>query len=293
MIFKREKNIAGFTFIEMLVIIGIFAILVLATVTAFRIFQRESELDNKIQELVSILKLAQNRTLASEQASQYGVYFDNNVSPHQYVIFKGANYLGRDASYDQVYKLPETIEIYEINLGGSEIVFNRLTGTTLQPGNVKLRLKNDVSKTQTVYIENSGQVGLITPSGASDDNRLKDSRHIHFDYGRIIDTDTERIILNFGGLAQQEIIISQNLEENQIYWEGEVNVGGETQRIKIHTHRLNSPDTQFSVHRDRRYNNIGLSISVSGDGTGNLIDFSADGLTTISTSIYVSNLVWQ
>ena len=81
---------------------------------------------------------------------------------------------------------------------------------------------------------------------------------------------------------------------SQFYWEGEVNVNGQNQKIKIHTHRLNDPDTLFSVHRDMRFNDKALKISISGDPSGNLIEYSADGLTTTESSVFVSGpLQWQ
>jgi len=76
-------------------------------------------------------------------------------------------------------------------------------------------------------------------------------------------------------------------------WEGEFNVGGQIQKLKINIHRLNQPDSQFSIHRDRRYNSRALKIKLSGDGSGNFIEYSADGLNTISASIYASNIEWQ
>ena len=90
-------------------------------------------------------------------------------------------------------------------------------------------------------------------SSPSDENRIKDSRHVHFDYSRVIFTATERLILTLDYDSSpiiQEIIIANNLQDGQIFWQG--------QNIKIQTHRLNSPDTQFSIHRDKRYNTTGI-----------------------------------
>ena len=50
--------------------------------------------------------------------------------------------------------------------------------------------------------------------------------------------------------------IADNMQEGQIFWEGDVVSQGETQHMKIHTHFLNdvSQGTQFSLHRDRSEN---------------------------------------
>ncbi|MBZ9569857.1 prepilin-type N-terminal cleavage/methylation domain-containing protein [Patescibacteria group bacterium] len=292
----KSKIKKGFTLVELLVIVGILVILAAISAPALRFFQRESDLANSTEEIINTLRFAQNKTLASEGASQYGVYFDSTTSPHQYTLFKGTDFASRDSSSDEIHKLPKVVEFYEINLdGGNEAVFDRVTGETGQPGNVSLRLKVDVTKTKIVYIESSGQVGL-TPSSIPTDGGIKDSRHVHFNYSRMIDTTTEKLILTFDTTVTKEIVIADYLKDDRIYWEGEVDVGGDIQKLKIHTHRLNNLDTQFCVHRDRRHNNKTLYIDISGDGgiTPNLISYSADGLTTTKgSSIYVSEPEWQ
>jgi hypothetical protein len=95
----------------------------------------------------------------------------------------------------------------------------------------------------------------------------------------------------------KEIPFADYLKDGQFFWEDEVDVEGEIQKLKIHTHRLNNPDTQFSIHRDQRYNNKALTIDIDDTPTdsdpGNLITYTAQGETATGTSIYVSNLQWQ
>lgn len=274
----------SFTLIELLVIVGILIVLTGMSVPAFRFFGRESDLNNATQEIINVLKLAQNKTIASEGASQWGVYFLSD----QYILFKGNNYFSREISFDGISRLPESVEIYQTDLNGgnSEAVFDRILGTTNQFGMVDLRLKNDAAKTMTIYIENSGRIGLASPQSPSDENRIKDSRHVHLDYSRTIATSTENLILSFEGGVKETIVIADNIKDGQIFWQGE---------LKIHTHRLNDPilGTQFSIHRDRRYNNQALQIEISGDSSGYLVGYSADGLSTSKTSIFVANLQWQ
>ncbi|MDP2864352.1 MAG: hypothetical protein Q8N73_01675 [bacterium] len=287
----------SFTLVELLVIVGILVVLTALAIPNFRFFERESDLNNSAQEIINTLRLAQNKTLASEGANSWGVFFATSTSPHQYVLFQGSDYLSRATSSDEVRKLPTAIIISEINLSGDkkEVVFDRLTGTTNKSGSISLELKTDSAKNRKIYIENSGQVQLISSPIPSDENRIKDSRHLHIDYTKTISTPTENLILTFEGGVTETIVIANNIKDGQIYWEGEVDVAGEIQKLKIQTHRLNDPilGTQFSVHRDRRYNTKSLKIELSGDTSGSLIEYSADGLTTTKTSIYVSDLQWQ
>lgn len=291
---KKYKNGAGFTLIEIMIVVAVLVILVIASVSSLVTFRKKSSLNNSVEEITSIIEYAQNKTLASEGSSQYGVYFDTTTSPHEYILFKGSNFLSRDVSFDKVYKVFESVEFYDINLnGGNEIVFKKITGMTDQVGSISLRLKNDNTETETIHINGVGNIGLNDPAIPLE-NLVIDSRHLHFNYNRLIDVATESIFLTFPNNGEvKEIIISDYLKDGIFNWEGEINVGGEVQKLKIHTHMLNNPNSQFCIHRDRRYNNESLIISISADGSGNVVEYSGDGLTTNYSSIYVEDLIWQ
>jgi len=296
----QNKFSFGLTIIELLTVVAILIILTSISISLFRIFQKESGLTNTAEEIINMLRFAQNKTLASQESSQWGVYFLTSSSPQEYILFKGGDYTSRDPAYDQVHKIPEKIEIYEVNLtgGGSEIVFERISGDTNYSGNVSLRLKENTLKTRQIIVEQSGKVVSSPETSPSDTGRIKDSRHVHFDYSRQIDTLSEVLTLTFtynSSGETRDIIIADNMKGGQIYWEGEVEVDGSMQKIKIHTHRLNDIvlGTEFCVHRDRRYNNKKLTIEISGDGTGDLIQYDADDQTPQGTSIYASTPIWQ
>ena len=283
----------GFTLLELIVVVAILVIVGAISIPSIVSLQKIPQLNNTSEEIINTLRIAQNKTLSSEQNSQYGVYFNTATSPHQYILFKGVSFALRDSSFDQIYSISSIIEFYAVNTGGNnEVVFDKLTGSTANFGNVSLRLKEDTSKTRIIYIDNSGVIGAVTLSVPLD-TRIKDSRHIDFNYTRSIDTATENIILTFNGNIVKTIPISQYLVSGQFYWKDIVNVNSVNQTITIHTLRLNSPDTLFSIYRDLRFNNASLTIKISGDNTGTLSEYSADGLTTNFHSIYVNNFAWQ
>ena len=294
--FKVKYN-NGFTLIEILLVIAVFIILLTISVVALRPFQKQSDLQSSSQEIISALKRAQNRTLASENESTFGVFFDTSG---QYILFKGAVY-GADPLADEVSRLPDSVEFSVVDLGGGdEIVFDRLDGTTSQPGSITVRLKSSPSQIQVIYIDVLGIIETTSVTAPSDSARIKDSRHVHVDYKKIggIDTATESVILDFDSGVHLEVIpIASNLSGGQFSWEGEIDVAGEIQNIKIHTLTLNSggglDETKFSIHRDLRFNSKELDIRLSGDGTGDIIQYDAAN-NTIETSDYVfSPPDWQ
>ena len=284
----------GFTLIEALTGVAIILVLSLLSIPAVRTFQEHSDLAT--EGMVTALRTTQNKAKASEGNSSWGVYMNNTVNPNQYTIFQGVSYATRDVAQDKTIVLPSRVEFSDISLGGgNETVFQKVTGFPVPSGSVSFWLTSDHSQTQTVSWNFSGTITTGTFSVASDESRVKDSRHVHADYtGRIIDTTTEFVQLVFPGITKT-IPIVDNLQGGEFSWEGQVLSQGEMQTIRIHTHALNDPilGTQFSVHRDKRYNTKSLDVELSGDSTGNILQYDGAGQTTNGTSVYASTLVWQ
>lgn len=281
----------SFTLIEVLIIIGIMAILMALTVPVYNSFQKELDLNNSAEEIINILRVAQNKTLASEGASQYGVYFFDSA-PYQTVMFKGENYVSRDSSFDKIYKLPSATEIYEINLagGGSEVVFNRINGETSQAGNLGLRLINEPSKIKIIYIENSGQIALSSVSSPSND-RLEDSRHIHFNLGWSIQNAT-LLKFYFPDISQTEQIDMLNffnVGKTDFNWQNTFSVGGTDQIFQVHTHSLDAFNTSLCIHRDRsqgRTNEEVIIYIVDGGLDKDIAHYLADAADSVSEGSY-------
>ena len=286
-------NKKGFTLFEVVIVVFILGALGAVVVGGIALFQRKTELNNAVQEFAAVVRLAQTRALASQQESQYGVYINTSAAPAQYVLFKGASYITRITSSDQTYSLPKTVEFSQVNLAGGEVTFEKLTGFSSQSGDISLRLIQNPSEAKTIYISNSGTVDFSLAQAPSDVARLKDSRHVHFDYSRAITTATENVVLTFNGATVLTLPIASNMATGQFYWQGTVTAGGTPQTLDVRTHRLNSPDTQFSIHRDRSLNDKTFRVTISGDTSGNLANYSADGATVTHSSIYVSNFTWQ
>lgn len=289
---RNHKFLAGFTLIELIIVIAILSVLLAITIPNLVSYKKQTDLNNNVQEFVSTLKLAQNKALSSENNSKFGVYLD--AAANKYTLFKGATYASDPPSY-QVYFLQNTMEFYSISLGGgNEIVFDKLTGVSEQSGSVSVRVKTNPDQIRAIYIANSGAISFGSAASPSDASRVKDSRHVQFTYSRNIDTANETITLTFDNSKTEPILISSYLSAGQLKWSGTVSVGGSDQIVEINTHYLNDFNaprngTLFSVRRDRRYNDKSLKITITGDSTGNLVQYSADGSVAKGTSVYVSN----
>jgi hypothetical protein len=262
-------------------------------IPTFRFFSLRTDLNNTSEEIISILRLVQSKTLASEGPAQYGVYFDDTTAPHQYTLFKGSDYASRDSSFDNVYRLPSKVEIYEINLGGGkEVVFNRIDGTANQNGTIKIRLTTDISKIKVINISSSGRVFIGDEAMC-----CQNGRHIHFKYNEDTQTATT-LSLTFPDWPGDNFDINfqdyLNADKSESRWTGSISVGAvgskTEQKLIIHTHSLTPAATQFCVHRllpkGQIYNDKALNISLDGE---ELVKFSADGLVTKGSSLNVED----
>ncbi|MDO8577311.1 MAG: prepilin-type N-terminal cleavage/methylation domain-containing protein [Candidatus Wildermuthbacteria bacterium] len=283
----------GFTLIELLVVIGILSLLLVLGLLAFRPFEREKVLEGASQELIATLEEAQNNTLASEAKGSWGVSFDISTTPHAYTLFQGSSFASRNTAYDKAHAVPLSIEFSSLNIEDSEVVFSRLTRFPANAGDVGLRQKGETQETR-VFIAANGDIETADPGIPSDASRVKDTRHIHLSYTRIINTANETVTLTFsnqGSPITKDIVIAGNLIAGQLFWEGTVSVGGQDQKLKVQTHFLNDAvqDTQFSLKRDKRVNTKGFAMTISGDTTGSLIEYDDSGEIINGTSLYVSS----
>jgi len=145
----------GFTLIEIIIVISIMAFLVSAGIVSYRSFEKSTELEKTAHNIMSVLKLAQSKTTASEDASQYGVHFESD----KYILFKG-NIYQSEAEDNKTYNIPNRLEIHDIDLSeeSSDVIFQRILGNTEQNGAISLRIISEPDKTKTIIIQPYGLI---------------------------------------------------------------------------------------------------------------------------------------
>jgi|SRR3989344_52070 len=143
----------GITALELLVVVAIMALLMVVVSTPFVEFRHNKILDTVTENILSVLSKARGNTLASKDAYQYGVHFENT----QVVLFRGAIYNSSDMA-NEISLLDEALEISSISLigGGADVLFDRLTGKTSQGGTIVVRVKSNTSKTKTITVNGTG-----------------------------------------------------------------------------------------------------------------------------------------
>ena len=152
-IFKNPKNIfsiangRGVSLLELMIVIGISALLVAVSLPLAINFYKTRQLDVHHQGIVQALRRAQSKATAIEDDSSFGVY----LTSEQYVLFKGNSYDSRDFAYDEDFNLPDNLVI----TGLSEIVFSKLEGIPSDTGTINLTIDG---QSETISINEVGRI---------------------------------------------------------------------------------------------------------------------------------------
>jgi prepilin-type N-terminal cleavage/methylation domain-containing protein len=145
----------GFTLMEILGVVAIMTILMTIVLTSFSTLNKNQALDKSAKYIASIIEEARGNTLFSKNDSQYGIKFEAS----KVTMFKGASY-SLSSPDNVVYDLNSLVTISNISLsgGGSELVFDRLTGNTSQTGTITVSLNS--SSTSKAFITFS-KTGIV------------------------------------------------------------------------------------------------------------------------------------
>ena len=118
----------GITLVEILVAIAIIIVLISITLPQFSKMKENQVLKNTVSDVVSVLQMAQSKSLASVNSSEYGVHFQSD----KMVIFTGKTY-SQNATDNNVINIVSPSSISNVTFAGNsttsgDIYFARLTG---------------------------------------------------------------------------------------------------------------------------------------------------------------------
>ncbi|MEI7718881.1 MAG: type II secretion system protein [archaeon] len=138
----------GFSLVEIVVVLGIFALLFSISTSVYNNFKSHSNLEITVNGVVEAIRMAQSNAQSGKGDSKWGM----KIVTNKVVVFKGDNYTSRDVSFDESFGFSGEV----VTGGVSEIVFEKLTGTTLTTGTIIL-----TSNTENKNI-NVNEKGTVT-----------------------------------------------------------------------------------------------------------------------------------
>lgn len=139
---------------ELLVVIGIMTIILSVSFYFFSGFSKRNALEKDTASLVALIRNARMLAINSKDAMPFGIHLENNRA----VLFEGNAYVAGGVN-EKVFDFSSEVYIssYSLNTGGSDVVFARLSGSTLNFGVITIFLKNDSAST-TVTILRTGVI---------------------------------------------------------------------------------------------------------------------------------------
>lgn len=154
----------GFTLIELIISMGL--LIIIAAVGAVNLigYRSRLDLDNASQEIIAVLREAQNRSLSQEATSiqgsggRWGVYFENPAtSTDFYDLFWGATYA--TGTIVSRATLPSSIQFDTPATGSSStVVFSPVTGLLNASTTIKISAISNAAVSSTITINTNGQI---------------------------------------------------------------------------------------------------------------------------------------
>jgi hypothetical protein len=244
----------------------------------FKTVQTQTALRSTTGVVMETLRTARERTLAAINDNQYGVHFDSD----RLVLFEGDSYNALDPS-NRIIDLDPALEHADITLtgGGSEVVFEKITGVSEQAGTVTLRLKNEPATSEVIQVLPNGQVQTSAVALVTTE-RVADSRHVHLSLGwSIIGATTLTLVFQEPSLPDVTYDIGMapyfTVAPDSFSWEESLIAYSSPQNLKIDTHSLDAFNTVLNIHRDQRYNTKAVTIKIDGK---EIVSFDAAGQAT-------------
>lgn len=124
--------------LEAMIVIAVFLLMVTASAPPIVSLLLSNDMEVARQELIHVLRQANERASTQVYDSSWGVYLDTTAD--QYTLFSGDSYATRNTALDVLYALPNSIDFGSIDLtgGGTEVIFDQITGATSQDGSIEL-----------------------------------------------------------------------------------------------------------------------------------------------------------
>lgn len=148
----------GISILELLMVLAILAIIVSFIILNLTKFRNEQALQNTTSDIISLVNEARTKTISSIDSTTYGVHFETSRA----VLFAGSSFTEPNSSNKQIdinsaVSIPSSGGI-NLNGGGSDVVFTRISGDTTNYGTIIVRLVSDATRQKTITINKTGIV---------------------------------------------------------------------------------------------------------------------------------------
>jgi len=119
----------GFTLLEIVLVMGILAILASVSFGFYRNFARSIELESTSTTLIADLKSAQAKSMAGTDNRKWGIHIVNGTSDYYELFSTPSTYSDPTASVSETVYLPGSIQFSSPTEGNTrDVLFTKITG---------------------------------------------------------------------------------------------------------------------------------------------------------------------
>jgi len=154
---KFKKGKRGVTLLEIILVLAILAILAASSVGGLSAYRGKQVLSGETSQVAAIFSKARSQTLASRSELSYGVRLETD----RVTLYTGPTFDSVPGTREE-YVLHNMVNLTDISLsgGGTDVLFERLTGETASYGTFRVTLLSDTSQHNTFSIKQTGLTGL-------------------------------------------------------------------------------------------------------------------------------------
>lgn len=138
MLLRRGQLHAGYTLIEVLVVLGILATITVAALPAFGTFRSGRDVERDRRAIVAVLRSAQSRAMTGTGDASWGVRFSGDG----YVLYRGPTYADGmigNVEYRLAGSTYAATSVFASGAGTTDrVLFEKLRGTTENHGTLTL-----------------------------------------------------------------------------------------------------------------------------------------------------------
>lgn len=148
LIFSAMKNHPAFTLTELLVVIGIVAILAAVSIPIYGNLQGATDLDSSSIQVAQLFRLARTLSFNGYRNMGYSVYFDN--ATNGFILYAGDDYQSRDRQADIAVLLDGRISVLPSGQA-IDVHFAKWSGLASQSGHFEFSHQSAMAKRSISY----------------------------------------------------------------------------------------------------------------------------------------------
>ncbi len=162
----KQKSIGGFTFIELLVVVTLSAVVMTTGFLYLGGYRTEQNLKLTASEMFPNLKNTQRLSMSQQDGKKWGMHFSNTTSSQSYSVFSGASYATSGVS--QIYFMRRNVSFSNPWTSSTiDVIFNAVTGYPSQGQVISLvtgrndGFVNDITMNTLGMITSKFDTGLV------------------------------------------------------------------------------------------------------------------------------------